>query len=320
MHKRVLALLLAVFLLFAFAGCGDKSQEEPYEEVPAVHIVDDPGLRNTILYLEDDNGYIVPVMKQIPWVEGIGAATVSQLIANPDTDAEMEYMGLNPILSEGTELSLSIKDGVATLKLSENAIAADNAVDELKKVMAVVNTLTEFQSIDSVLIRQEGCGEELPQGTVISQPFPPFDLNVITTLSQADQENASKLMLYFAGESGNVIVPVTTYVGGQADPYAAISELIKGPGEEGLKSLFPKGTALLNVDVDEDGVASVDFSKEFKAISEDAQQERALIRCVMLTLMQFDNVEEVRILVEGEEYTGAAQAAMAYPDYVNVME
>lgn len=320
MYKRVFAALLAIFLLFGFAGCGNKSQEEPYEEVPAANVTDDPGLRNTILYLEDDNGYIVPVMKQIPWVEGIGAETVSQLIANPDTDTEMEYLGLNPILKEGTELSLSIKDGVATLKLSEDAISADNAVDELNKVVAVVNTLAEFQSIDSVVIKQAGCEEELPCGTVISQPFTPFDLNATTTLSQEDQENASRVMLYFPNEAGTIIVPVTTYVGGKADSFAAMSELVKGPGEGGLKSLFPSDTALLGVDVDDEGIASVNFSKEFSSISDDAQKEKALMRCITLTMMQFDNVEEVRILVEGKEFNGAAEATMAYPDYINVME
>lgn len=320
MHKRMIAALLAIFLLFGFAGCGDKGQEEPYEEIPAANVSDDSGLRNTILYLEDDNGYVVPVMKQIPWVEGIGAATVSQLIANPDTDAEMEYLGLNPILEEGTEVSLSIKDGVATLKLSEGAIAAENAVDELNKVVAVVNTLTEFQTIDSVVIQQAGAEEELPCGTVISQPFGTFDLNVTTTLSQDDQENASRLMLYFPNEAGTAIVPVTTYVGGQADAFAAMSELVKGPGEGGLKSLFPVDTALLGVDVDDEGIASVDFSKEFSSISDDAQKEKALLRCIMLTMMQFDNIEEVRILVEGKEYNGAAEATMAYPDYINTMQ
>ncbi len=320
MHKRMIAALLAIFLLFMVTGCGDKGQEEPYEEIPAANISDDPGLRNTILYLEDDNGYVVPVMKQIPWVEGIGASAVSQLIANPDADAEMEYLGLNPVLAEGTELSLSIKEGVATIKFSEDAISADNAVDELNKVVAVVNTLTEFPTIDSVVIKQEGCDEELPGGTVISQPFGTFDLNVVTTLSQADQENASRLMLYFSNEAGTAIVPVTTYVGGQADAFAAMSELVKGPGEGGLKNLFPKDTALLGVDVDDEGIATVDFSKEFKSVADDAQVQKALTRCITLTLMQFDNIEEVRILVEGKEFGGAAEATMATPDYINIMQ
>lgn len=320
MHKRMIATLLAIFLLFMVTGCGDKSNDEPYEEIPASNVVDDPGLRNTVLYLEDDNGYVVPVMKQIPWVEGIGASAVSQLIANPDADADMEYMGLNPVLEQGTELSLSIKEGVATLKLSEGAISADNPIDELNKVVAVVNTLTEFPTIDSVIIQQEGCKEELPGGTVISQPFGTFDLNVVTTMSQADKENASRLMLYFTNEAGTTIVPVTTYVGGQADAFAAMSELVKGPGEGGLKSLFPKDTALLGVDVSDEGVATVDFSKEFSAVADNAQTQKALMRCITLTLMQFDNIEEVRILVEGKEFGGAAEATMATPDYINIIQ
>lgn len=320
MHRKMIAALLAIFLLFMITGCGDKGKDEPYEEIPAVNISDDPGLRNTILYLEDEYGYIVPVMKQIPWVEGIGASAVSQLIANPDADAEMEYLGLNPILEEGTELSLSIKNGVATLKLSEGAISADNPVDELNKVIAIVNTLTEFPTIDSVIIKQEGCKEELPGGTVISQPFGTFDLNVVTTLSQADQENASRLMLYFSNKAGTAIVPVTKFVGGQADAFAAMSELVKGPGEGGLKSLFPEDTALLGVDVNEEGVASVDFSKEFKSIADNAQTEKALMRCITLTLMQFDNIEEVRILVEGKEFTGAAEATMSTLNYINIIQ
>jgi germination protein M len=95
---------------------------------------------------------------------------------------------------------------------------------------------------------------------------------------------------------------------------------MKGPGEGGLKSHFPENTALLGVDVDDEGIASVNFSQEFKSISDDVQQEKALMRCITLTLMQFDNVEEVRILVDGKEFDGVAEATMAYPDYINVME
>ena len=73
-------------------GCGGAKEEEPYEEIPAANLDDtDANMRDTVLYLEDDYGYIVPVMKQIEWVEGIGAATVSQLIADSNTDSQLSY-------------------------------------------------------------------------------------------------------------------------------------------------------------------------------------------------------------------------------------
>lgn len=319
MLKKIVAVLFTVCMLLGLCACGGE-EEEPYEEIPAANIQDSADMRKTVLYLEDDFGYIVPVMKQIKWVEGIGAAAVSQLVANPDADSQMAYLGLNPVLSEGTELSLSIKERVATIALSEGAITAENAVEEVSKVAAVVNTLTEFATIDSVIIRQEGCDGKLPCGTDISEAFSTFDLNVTTTLSTVDLENASKLLLYFQNEAGTAIVPVTKYIGGQADAFAAMSELVKGPGEGGLRSLFPPNTSLLGVTVDEEGVASVDFSKAFNAISDTPEKEKALIRCILLTLMQFDNVDEVRILVEGKEFLSTAQTTMAYGGYINTME
>ncbi len=320
MLKKALATIVAIFLVIGIAGCGAK-EEEPYEEIPAANIEEtDANMRDTILYLEDDYGYIVPVMKQIEWVEGIGAATVSELVADSNTDSQMEYLGLNPILSEGTELSLSIKEGVATLQLSGEAIKGKDAVDEMSKVVALVNTLTEFPTIDKVSIRQDGCTDALPLGTDISAAFETFDLNVIGSVSEDDTGDASKLLLYFENEAGTAIVPVTKYVGGQADAFAAMNELVKGPGQGGLKSAFPEGTELLGVTVDDNGIASINFSKELDTVKDKPEQEKALFRSIILTLMQFDNIDEVRILVDGKEYSSTSQTTMATPEFVNTME
>ena len=319
MLKKMMVALIACIMLFSFAACGGEEDEEPYEEIPAANISNED-MRQTVLYLEDDYGYIVPVMKEIEWVEGIGAAAVSELIADPNTDAGMEYLGLNPILSENAEISLNIEEGAATIQLSEGAISADDAVGEMNKVVALVNTLTEFSTIDTVKIEQTGTDGTLPNGTDISSAFGTFDLNVTTTLSSDDLDNASKVMLYFENTAGTAIVPVTTYVGGEADAFAAMSELVKGPGDGGLKDLFPEGTELLSVDVDDSGIATVDFSGEFSSIGEDAEQEEKLLRCIVLTLTQFDNIDEVRILVDGVEYTSTSETTMAYVEFVNTME
>lgn len=321
MLKRALATLLTIFLVIGLIGCGGAKEEEPYEEIPAANIENtDANMRDTVIYLEDDYGYIVPVMKQIEWVEGIGAATVSQLVGDSNADSQLEYLGLNPILAEGTELSLSISEGVATISLSKGALAAEDAVGEMSKVVALVNTLTEFPTIDKVVIRQDGCEDTLPLGTDISAAFGTFELNVMSSLSEEDMENASKLLLYFQNAAETAIVPVTKYVGGQADAFAAMNELVKGPGEGGLKSPFPEGTELLGVTVDDNGVASINFSEEFKMVGETPEREKALVRCIILTLMQFDNIDEARILVDGKEYSSTAQTTMAKPEFVNTLE
>ena len=318
MLKRIIVALVALIMVLGLAACGGQKEEEPYEEIPAVNISDED-IRQTVLYLEDDYGYIVPVMKEIEWVEGIGVAAVSELIANPDADAQMAYLGLNPVLAQGAQVSLNIVDGVATIQLSEGAIAAEDAVGELSKVVALVNTLTEFPTVDTVFIEQAGCSGTLPGGTDISMGFGAFDLNVMSTLDSDELDNASKLMLYFENEAEAAIVPVTKYIGGQADAFAAMNELVRGPGQGGLKNKFPEGTQLLGVDIDEAGVATVEFSKEFSNIGENPQDEKMLLRCIMLTMMQFDNIDVVRILVDGKEYTDTAQTTMAYPEFVNTL-
>ena len=320
MTKKIIAVLIAAALMLCFTGCAKDKEEAPSEEIPAMNVADE-NMRQTVLYLEDDNGYIVPVMKEIEWVEGIGKAAVSQLIASSDADAQMEYLGLNPILAEGSEVSLSIKEGVATLKLSEGAIATEDSVSEMNKVVAVVNTLTEFPTIDSVIIKQEGCEDALPCGTDISQAFPTFDLNVATTtLSSEDMENATKILLYFENSTGTAIVPVTKYVGGEADAFVVMSELVKGPMDGKLKTMFPEGTELLGVDVDEAGVATISFSKELSGIGETPDAQNMLIKCITLSLKQFDNIDEVVILVDGKELAATSETTMATMDFVNTMQ
>lgn len=317
MLKKTIFFVVALALVFSFAACGEEA-EEPYEEIPAISVADE-NMRQTVLYLEDEYGYIVPVMKEIEWEEGIGKAAVSQLKANPNADAGMAYLGLNPILAEDTEISLNIVDGLATIELSEGAILADDAVSEMNKVVAVVNTLTEFPTVDTVVIRQAGSTDTLPAGTDITMGFGKFDLNVMSALSSDELDNASKMILYFQNSTGTAIVPVTKYVGGSADAFAAMNELVRGPGDGGLKNLFPDGTELLGVDIDESGVASVNFSSEFGEISADPQKEKMLQKCIMLTMSQFDNIDVVRILVDGKEYADTAKATMAVPEYVNTL-
>jgi germination protein M len=316
LRKSISAVFVAVMLLCMFAACAQE-KEDVYQEIPAV--ASSEAMRNTVLYYEDDYGFVVPVMKEIKWVEGIGAEAVSELKANPDADSEMETMGLNAILSEDAKISLSIKTGLATLKLSKGAITGTDAVDEMCKVQAVVNTLTEFSSISKVRIVQEGADETLAKGTDISQPFARFDLNVVTVLSEDDLKNASKVMLYFQDESGEAIVPVTKYIGGKADPFAVMSELVKGPGCHGLMNLMPDDTKLLGIDVDKNGVASINFSKEFSGIGKEPDKEARLLKCIVFSLKQFDNIKDVRILVNGNEYKSASQTTMS-SNYINTMD
>ncbi|MHB8170344.1 MAG: GerMN domain-containing protein [Thermincolia bacterium] len=82
---------------------------------------------------------------------------------------------------------------------------------------------------------------------------------------------------------------------------ASIQELLKGPQSSKLKNPIPKGTRLRDINIKPDGLAIVDFSREFKANHPGGSGgEMLTIYAVINTLTQFQSVNKVQILVEGE--------------------
>lgn len=85
---------------------------------------------------------------------------------------------------------------------------------------------------------------------------------------------------------------------------AAILELLKGPtvAEQtgGSRTSIYPGTILRSVSIT-DGVASVDFSKDFTYAIAGSCHVQAITAQVHETLKQFDSVKVVKILVEGED-------------------
>ncbi len=81
---------------------------------------------------------------------------------------------------------------------------------------------------------------------------------------------------------------------------SALSALVEGvPGGGDFSSSIPEGTELLSFTL-EDGVATADFSGEIDPGGGSAWVT-SIREQIEQTLMQFDTVNEVEILVEGEE-------------------
>jgi germination protein M len=108
-------------------------------------------IRETIIYYEDDAGYLVPVMRKIPWVEGIAKYTLRMMMDTPEQHEDLLMMGLRPLLPGDTEiLGMSIKDGIAKLDLNEAVLNCKDAAEESNMIQGIVLTLTEFSTIDKV--------------------------------------------------------------------------------------------------------------------------------------------------------------------------
>jgi len=279
-------------------GCGGKEPSEPQESDP---VSAEAGYRRTILYYRSDEGFIVPVMKLLPWEEGIGKAALSHLIGTEENRREAAAKGLNTLLPAGVELTLRIGDDkTATLNIIGLPEYPD-AASEAAMVTGVAQTLLEFASIDRVQFLFDGeVQDTLPQGTPVAEPRTSSDLNADPgDVATSTGTPLNGMTLYFPNGSGSLYVPVTRYIEGVATLESALTELLRGPLQEGLLDCLPEGTQLLSCTM-EDGIVTVNFSKEIMQAEDIPGLTEAMCDSIALTAACYGDVRQLHILSNGE--------------------
>lgn len=106
----------------------------------------------SLYFASNDGTKLVEETRMIPKEEGIARATVNELILGPDDDE------LSATMPTGTKLmDINIKEGVCIVDFN-NALKAgiDSIEEENICVYSLVNTLTQFDSVDEVKILVDG--------------------------------------------------------------------------------------------------------------------------------------------------------------------
>lgn len=276
------------------------------------------GFRNTVLYYETDDSLMVPVMRQIPWEEGIGRAALSYLVESEENKASIAPYGLQAPIPDGTKISLRIdEDGHARVALSDlPPEALEKGAQNM--VSAIVNTLTEFPSIQSVSVSANGVpigdltGESALSGSLSAMALNAEDSPIATSTGQS-----YPMTLYFPNRSGSLMIPVTRYCETHTDFASAMQALIEGPQNGALLSCFPEGTSLLDAQI-EDGVATVDLSSAYGAVEDTEGLMDAGYDAMRLTAQAYGDIVALDILVEGEPYAMDSVSTLA-PVYANTI-
>jgi len=308
MPRKIISLLVLVSIIICLAGCGlfKKGQDEAdVGQLPDVAEQVQSNMRKTVFYFVNENDLLVPVTRDIPWVEGIGRAALESLVDTQELREELAEKGLKPSLPEGTEiLGMTIRDGLAKVDFNENFLNNADKNAEFNAIQAVVYTLGEFPTVDRVQILVEGKPlKKCPHGTELKDVLYPEKINLEP--GNTNISNAVPVTLYFKSYSadGNYsyFVPVTRMVPPSDELIkTAVQELIKGPSSEmNLVATLPKDTQVLDVIRDESHV-TVNFSKEIEGYGGGLDQEQALVDSVVLTVSQFPGVSQVSLQVEGE--------------------
>ena len=142
--KKAFLLIIVILLIPMLTACGVKVDDE-YEPD-----LNEEAFRKLCYFMNDD-GFIVPVMKLIPWEEGIGKAALYNLVGTESNNTELAMNGLKAVIPDGVKFELRISDKHAVLNIV-NLPKLPDAKTEKALIETVVNTLCEFPTIDSVVV------------------------------------------------------------------------------------------------------------------------------------------------------------------------
>ena len=120
-----------------------------------------------------------------------------------------------------------------------------------------------------------------------------------------EQLRQTVVSLYFNNKDTNILMPEARSIDAKElskEPYLKlINLLIEGPKDEKLEKTIPEGTKVNKIEV-KNNIAIIDFSKEFIENHEGgAEKESKTIYAIVNTLTQLNEVDGVKIRIDGEE-------------------
>ena len=184
----------------------------------------------------------------------------------------------------------------------------------MRKVISIV-TLCMF-----ILLTFSGCGILQKLGLQKTDD----ELHPVSSIVMGEDE-AKRLTdkvpvhLYFANDDNTRLMKEIRYIqmsdARQSTSHLAsviVKELINGSSKEkGFKATIPAGTKLRSPVAIKDGVATVDFSKEFKSKHPGGKDaEKMTIFSIVNSLTELKDIQKVRITIDGKvlkEYMGNYQ-------------
>lgn len=312
--SAVLVLLLSV----SGRNKETESYEEPLEDIPQAETTVSAAVQDmqqTVVYYEDGDGYLVPVQRDVVRQDGIAKATLELMVSSARNDMDAARLGLSPVVPEGTTFELDIADGHARVDLGKKALSAGDKQQEENMRTAIVWALTEFDTVKDVNFLVDGQKRDtLTHGTNISGSYTRVGLNREETAQEVFADSG-EVQMYFPAQDNRLLVPVSRTVYAEDDVATAVFEFLRGPKEDsGLEQPLDSDVQLLGVSVD-NGVVTINFSREFTRIAEKSDGGVQAMRALMMTCTRYPGIKKVKILVDGEPYQVPVESA---PTFANV--
>ena len=120
-----------------------------------------------------DNAGLVPVLREVPKTEAVGAAAMRVLLDGPNDPEMGARPAMYTAIPDGTRfLGLRIDSGIATVNLSREFESGGGSASVLGRLAQVVYTLTQFPTVQGVRFELDGTPVEVfgGEGVVLSEP------------------------------------------------------------------------------------------------------------------------------------------------------
>jgi hypothetical protein len=109
--------------------------------------------------------FLVPVSRTVPSTKGVARAAIEQLLAGPTAADRDGVPSITSVIPSGVRLlGLNVSEGIATVDLSGNFEADDDAAVAAQRIAQVVYTLARFPSVHEVMFRLDGSDIAVPIG------------------------------------------------------------------------------------------------------------------------------------------------------------
>ncbi|MBR4831005.1 MAG: GerMN domain-containing protein, partial [Butyrivibrio sp.] len=121
-----------------------------------------------LYFLDEEKQKLVPVYRSVVYKNGISIVklAVEQIIEGPNTDS------VNSTIPPDTKVnSVDIKDGVCYIDFSSEFLSEPLDVDPSLALYSVIDTVTEFPEVDSVVFSVDGESDFIFRDFEITGPY-----------------------------------------------------------------------------------------------------------------------------------------------------
>ena len=297
---------LVLLLSLKRSGTNGEPYEEPLEDIPqgeiSVSSAQTADTRETVVYYEDGDGYLVPVQRRHHASGRHREGHAGADGAKPEKRHGRRAAGTCPRCAGRTTFDLDISGGHARVDMSAQVLNAQDKQQEENMRTAIVWALTEFDTVKDVHFLVDGQNRgTLTHGTNIGGSYTRVGLNR-EAVSQETFADSEEIQVFFPTQNGRLLVPVSRTIYGSDDVATAVFEFLRGPrADSGLETPLAQSVQLLGIDVS-DGTVTINFSGDFTKIAEQSDGGIQAMRALMMTCTRYPGIKKVKILVDGKPY------------------